>query len=104
MRCLELVKILPVNVASRAILELEPGSEVSPTALGETLRRVLDALRPYADRFRGFRPGDSHAEILRRARQARVDFRGLVAPDLRLYRLYAGYIAHYLQPDPAMAG
>lgn len=103
-RCLALVKILPVNVASRAILEFEPGSDVSPTAFGEALRRVLDALRPYADCFRGFRPGDTQAEIVRRAGQARVEFRRLVPRDLRLYRLYAGYIAHYLEPEPAFVG
>jgi hypothetical protein len=37
-RCLDLVKILPVNVASRAMLELEPGSTISPSALADPLR------------------------------------------------------------------
>jgi 1-acyl-sn-glycerol-3-phosphate acyltransferase len=103
-RCLELVKILPVNVACRAILELGAAPEVSSTAFEEAIRRTVDRLRPYADRFRGFRLGDAQAEIVRRAAQARVDFYGLVPENMRLFRLYAGYIAHYLDPASALAG
>jgi 1-acyl-sn-glycerol-3-phosphate acyltransferase len=103
-RCLDLVKILPVNVASRAILQLEPGAAVSPTAFDDAMRRVLELLRPYADRFRGFRLGDAQAEIIRRAAQVQLDFRRLVPENVRLYRLYASYIAHYLDPTPALAG
>jgi 1-acyl-sn-glycerol-3-phosphate acyltransferase len=95
-RCLELVKILPVNVASRAILQLEPSSTISATALCEAIRRVVERLRPYADRFRGFSPGDAQAEILRRARQVQLDFRQLLPENVGLYRLYASYIGHYL--------
>ena len=67
------------------------------------MRRVIEALRPYADRFRGFRPGDAQAEIVRRAAQVQLDFRRLVPEKVRLYRLYASYIAHYLDSSPALA-
>ncbi len=97
------MKILPVNVASRAILQFEPGTAVSPTAFDEAMRRVIEALRPYADRFRGFRPGDAQAEIVRRAAEVQLDFHRLVPEKLRLYRLYASYIAHYLDSAPALA-
>jgi 1-acyl-sn-glycerol-3-phosphate acyltransferase len=103
-RCLDLVKILPVNVASLAILELGAGPVVSVTALHQAIQHVVDTLRPYADRFRGFRLGDAQAEIVRRAAQARVEFRGLLPENVRLFRLYAGYIAHYFGPTPALAG
>ncbi len=102
-RCLDLVKILPVNVASRAILQFEPGAAVSPTAFDDAMRRVIEALRPYADRFRGFRPGDAQAEIVRRAAQVQLDFHRLVPEKVRLYRLYASYISHYLESTPALA-
>ena len=95
-RCLELVKILPVNVASRAMLQIEPAAAVSTTALYEAIRRVVERLRPYADRFRGFSLGESQAEILRRARHVRLDFRQLLPENVGLYRLYASYIGHYL--------
>jgi 1-acyl-sn-glycerol-3-phosphate acyltransferase len=103
-RCLDLVKILPVNVASRAILELGAGPVVSPTALHQAIQRVVETLRPYADRFRGFGLGDAQVEIVRRAAQARVEFRGLLPENVRLFRLYASYIAHYLEPAPVLAG
>jgi hypothetical protein len=98
------VKILPVNVASRAILELGAEPVVSTTALHQAIQHVVEALRPYADRFRGFRLGDAQAEIIRRAAQARVEFRALLPENVRLFRLYASYIAHYLEPTPAPAG
>jgi 1-acyl-sn-glycerol-3-phosphate acyltransferase len=103
-RCLELVKILPVNVASCAILELEPAPAVSPTALHEAVRRVVEALRPHADRFRGFVPGDALESIVRRAAQVHVDFRRLAPENIALYKLYASYIAHYMETAPATAG
>jgi hypothetical protein len=102
-RCLDLVKILPVNVASHAILQLEPGAAVSMTALYESIWRVVEALRPYADRFRGFSLADAQAEILRRAAQVQLDFRRLLPENEALYRLYAGYISHYLQALPTPA-
>jgi 1-acyl-sn-glycerol-3-phosphate acyltransferase len=102
-RCLDLVKILPVNVASRAMLELEPGAAVSPNALAEAIRRVLDRLRPYADRFRGFSLSDGEGEIISRAQQVQLDFRRFVPETVALYRLYASYIGHYLQRAPALA-
>ena len=103
-RCLDLVKILPVNVASRAMLQLDAGTPVSTPALHEAIRRVVDALRPYADRFRGFRLGDAQAEIVRRATQVQVDFRRLLPENVGLYRLYASYIEHYLETSPTPTG
>jgi 1-acyl-sn-glycerol-3-phosphate acyltransferase len=103
-RCLDLVKILPINVASRAMLQLAPDSPVTPTSLCEGIHRVVERLRPYADRFRGFSLGDAHAEILRRARQVQLDFRRLLPENVGLYRLYASYIGHYLESSPAGAG
>lgn len=101
-RCLDLVKILPVNVASQAILALEPAPEVPPPALHDAVRRVVETLRPYADRFRGFDLEDAQATIVRCAAQVHVDFRRLVPENIALYRLYASYIRHYLEPAHAL--
>jgi hypothetical protein len=97
-RCLDLVKILPVNVASHALLE--SGDDASPTALAAAIRRVVGALRPHADRFRGFAPDDDGDTIIARARQARLDFRRLRPATRPLYTLYASFIGHYLEPRP----
>ncbi len=101
-RCLDLVKILPVNVASRAMLQFEPGAAVPASAFDDAMRRVLESLRPYADRFRGFHLDDGQLEIVRRAAGV-LDFRRLEPENVRLYRLYASYIAHYLDPPHAVA-
>ena len=103
-RCMDLVKILPVNVASRAILELEPAPEVPRDALYTAVRRVVDALRPHAERFRGFGADDTPEAIVRRAAQVHVDFRSLLPENVALYRLYANYIAHVLEPAAQPAG
>jgi len=103
-RCLDLVKVLPVNVASRAILELEPAPEIPPPALYAAVGRVVDALRPHAHRFRGFGADDAPESIVRRAVQVHVDFRRLAPDNVALYTLYANYIAHLLEPATAPAG
>jgi hypothetical protein len=88
-RCLDLVKILPVNVASCAMLALEPDATESPTALAESVRRLVESLRPHADRFRGFSPDDEGAEIIRSLKPATKP----------LYQLYASFVGHYLKPQ-----
>jgi 1-acyl-sn-glycerol-3-phosphate acyltransferase len=102
-RCLDLVKILPINVASRAILTLPEAPSVPRNALNEAILRVVDGLRPFADRFRGLAAVDPPEEVARRAAQAQLDFRGLGPDDAKLYRLYASYISHYLDVAPAPA-
>ncbi len=103
-RCLELVKILPVNVACRAVLEAGAAPEVAPTAFEDAVKRVVDRLRPYADRFRGFNPSAPHTEVARRAAQALAQFREYFPDNVRILRLYAAYIAHYLDPASVLAG
>ncbi len=96
-RCLDLVKILPVNVACAAMLRLEPGAPVPPGQIEEAVRRVLEDLEPYQSRFRGFALEDAPAEIIRRARTSSLDLTRFIPEDLPLYRLYAGYVRHYLE-------
>jgi 1-acyl-sn-glycerol-3-phosphate acyltransferase len=95
-RCMDLVRILPVNVASLAMLELDAAGEFSSGALEAAVARNVARLGPHAARFRGFTPADPPAEILRRARRGSRRFDRLAADDLPVYRLYAGYIRHYL--------
>ena len=102
-RCLDLIKILPVNVVSRARLEIGNGGPVSPAVLEDAVREVVARLGPYADRFRGFSAGDEPALLVRRARRAGLDFRAMEPDREGLYRLYAAYIGHYLPDAPAPA-
>ncbi len=95
-RCLDLIKILPVNVVSRARLGLEDRGPVPAAALESAVRGVVAELRPHAARFRGFVAGDDPALIVRRARRSGLDFRAMDPHREGLYRLYAAYIGHYL--------
>jgi hypothetical protein len=94
--CMDLVKILPVNVASLAMLRLPEGAPFSAAALEQAVSEVVAALRPRAERFRGFAPDDSPAEIIRRSKHDRLRFEGAVEAELPLYRLYAAYVRHHL--------
>ena len=98
--CMDLVKILPINVASLAMLRLPEGAPFTSAALEREVAGVVAALKPHADRFRGFTPGEAPAEIIRLARHGRPRFEGPDPEELPLYRLYAAYIRHYLPPDP----
>ena len=102
-RCLDLVKILPVNVASQAMLDAAPTGTVDPEALHEAVHRVVETLLPHRVRFRGFTADDGPTEIVRRARRSGLDFRTMDTDRERLYRLYAAYIGHVL-PAAATAG
>jgi hypothetical protein len=99
--CMDLVTILPINVASLAILRLPEGAPFTAAALEREVAGVVAALKPHTDRFRGFTPGEAPAEIIRRARHGRPRFAGPDPEELPLYRLYAAYIRHYLPPDDA---
>jgi len=100
-QCLELVKILPINVACLAMLRLDATVPFSQAVLEEAVREVVKTLAPRADRFRGFSPTDEPGAILRRARQRQLGFERF-DPELEpLYRLYADYVRHYL-PAPAL--
>jgi hypothetical protein len=99
--CLDLVKILPVNVACLAALRLDPAA-FSRAALEQSVGQSVEALRSYAGRFRGFSADDPPAEILRRAERHSFSFERLAPEDRPLHQLYAGYVRHYLAPgdDP----
>jgi 1-acyl-sn-glycerol-3-phosphate acyltransferase len=102
-QCLELVKILPINVACLAMLRLDATEPFAVARLEGAVRDVIAALAPRADRFRGFSLSDAPGEILRRARQRQVGFDHFDPERVPLYRLYADYVRHYLPAAPPSA-
>jgi 1-acyl-sn-glycerol-3-phosphate acyltransferase len=95
-QCMELVKILPINVASLAMLRLDASAPFSQVQLEDSIREVVASLAPRADRFRGFSLSDAPGEIVRRARQRQIGFERLDPESIALCRLYADYVRHYL--------
>jgi hypothetical protein len=102
-RCMQLVKILPVNVVCHAMLRLDPSTPFSPARLEGAVREVIAALQPYAERFRGFTAEDAPSAIVRQARRSQLTFERLDPERLPLLRLYAAYIRHYLPGTAASA-
>jgi len=102
-QCMELVKILPINVACLAMLRLDATAPFSQPQLEDAVRDVVATLAPRADRFRGFSLGDAPSEILRRAGQRQLSFERLDPDCIPLYHLYADYVRHYLPTPPANA-
>lgn len=94
-RCMDLVRILPVNVVGLAMLDLDADG-FSEAALEAAVARKLELLRPHVAQFRGFAPTDLPAELIRRARHRSTSFDRPAADTQPLHRLYAGYIRHYL--------
>jgi 1-acyl-sn-glycerol-3-phosphate acyltransferase len=96
-RCLELVKILPINIVGRAATSaIEQGQgEVKTDTLLKYIAETVEKLDAYKDRFRGFEPDDSPQTILDKVTRYEKKFRNIDAACLPFYRLYANYIHHY---------
>lgn len=94
-RCLELVKILPINIAARAVLDTHTEGPLETGKILDYIALNLKQLEPFRDRFRGFQPGDSPADILAKVAKYQPPFRDIKEENIPFYRLYAGYINHY---------
>ncbi|MCP4154759.1 MAG: hypothetical protein GY757_43965 [bacterium] len=98
-KCLDLVKILPINVVSLAIAKtLETGKTGTPDIL-ENIKKSIALLEPYKDRFRGFDMDVDPQWLLNKIKKKHHNFRNPEELLLPIYRLYANYIAHYLDEN-----
>ncbi len=100
-KCLNLVKILPINIVSRAILDSVEGDRVVIENIEKNIRRNIRAIAHLKDRFRGFTPDQDPAEILGQVAQYEATFKPkyISIKNKPLYRLYANYIGHYFQAE-----
>ncbi|MFH0869639.1 MAG: 1-acyl-sn-glycerol-3-phosphate acyltransferase [archaeon] len=115
-RCLELVKILPVNVVGEALMretvECYDGGKINCDRVLFYITQVRNELGwQYPEKFRRFTPQSSPEEIFRKGRgeelvkdyerrtvmQALIEGRGLQGTQQSLAKLYASYIGHYMQ-------
>ena len=97
-KCLELVKILPINVVSQAILDSLRGDRVRLDNIEENITRIIQGLSRLKERFRGFSPDDHPDALLKKVSQYESTFkpRYIDSQYKPLYQLYANYIRHYL--------
>jgi 1-acyl-sn-glycerol-3-phosphate acyltransferase len=102
-KCLELVKILPINIVSRAIMDSVDGDGIDTASIPDNISRNIQKLIHLKDRFRGFAPEDDPAVILGKVTRYESHFKleNIDIKNLVFYRLYANYIGHYFAAPPA---
>ncbi|MCK5057179.1 MAG: hypothetical protein KAT34_11025 [Candidatus Aminicenantes bacterium] len=103
-KCLELVKILPINIVSRSILDAYENDKIKIKEIFKNIGRNIEKLKHLKERFRGFSIGEAPEEILNKVSTYEKSFKIIDVKYLRLYRLYANYIRHYFEDSKASAG
>jgi hypothetical protein len=99
-KCLELVKILPINVVSRAIVEaIRGGGGANMEDIKSNISRIIETLLPLKERFRGFTENDGPDFLLKRAAKYERSFKPkyISSDNLLFYELYANYTGHYFK-------
>jgi len=93
-QCKRLVKILPINIVSEAATrEMTYESRIDPKNLNHRILQVRDELSSHKEQFRGFDDKTIPQVLMRLS--------GIpILKDLEhVYRLYSGYINHYLPSE-----
>lgn len=98
-KCLNLVKILPINIVSWGIVNSVGEDQIHISKIQDNMAQILKKLSHLEDRFRGINPGDHPAKILALVAKKEPLFRekNISIKNLNFYRLYANYIRHYLE-------
>jgi len=94
-RCLDLVKILPINIVAQAILDAFEGEEIKTDKILDNIDKNIKKITPFKERFRGFEPGENPKDILNLVTSYKKNFKNIDSAHLPIYRLYANYINHY---------
>jgi 1-acyl-sn-glycerol-3-phosphate acyltransferase len=100
--CLDLIKILPINVVAWAIYSLHQKAELNADSLYREIEANIAALAPYRDRFRGFELQSKGHALFDHVAKKRREFKlwaGKTPDQLRLFKLYRDYIGHLILGD-----
>ncbi len=94
--CLNLVKILPVNVVAKAIVESFNEEKKDMKSINDKIKLILSKLDEHKNCFRGFPDEITPNNIFKSVSASNPDFKSPSAGKLKIYKLYANYIKHYL--------
>jgi len=96
-KCLELVKVLPINVVARAALYSQQGDGFDLSAMESNITRVLQELANVKHLFRGVSMAEPPLDVWKRVSKYEKCFRPkhMDIKHLTFYKMYADYIAHY---------
>ncbi len=104
-KCLELVKILPINIVSSSVIDAykaskdQEGPIINIDKILDHIKKSLQRLKSLKDRFRNFTIDDNPLEIFRKVSRYEKNFRKIEVKNLKLYQLYANYIKHYFEKE-----
>ncbi|MCC7574048.1 1-acyl-sn-glycerol-3-phosphate acyltransferase [Candidatus Woesearchaeota archaeon] len=89
-KCLDLVKIQPINIVSTAITRLNQQQEpLKKTNIEQTIEIIMKELEPHQEKYRGFKEYTEPNKIIKLTKQE-------IKPELiTQHQIYANYIAHY---------
>jgi len=94
-KCLDLVKILPVNIVSTAFLDAVKENKGDMASIHNKIRSVLEKLKGHTKKFRGFEANSTPEEIYQLVSRSNHNFRVISKEKIYLYKLYSDYIRHY---------
>ncbi|MEN8221616.1 MAG: 1-acyl-sn-glycerol-3-phosphate acyltransferase [Acidobacteriota bacterium] len=94
--CLDLVKILPVNVVAFALTESLNNGKSDMASIYKNIESVISRLNDFRDRFRGFKDFEPETMFITVSKSI-PEFRKPSADKLPIYKLYADYIGHYMK-------
>ena len=96
-RCLDLVKILPINIVSRSILDSHKNGQIKYKKIPYNISENIKKLEMYKDRFRGFSIKDKPQDIINTLNRNEIELKKIDPGNLAVYKLYSNYISHYFE-------
>ncbi len=96
-RCLDLVKILPINIVSRSILDSHKNGRIEYKKIPYNISENIKKLEMYKDRFRGFNIKDKPQDIINTLNRNEIELKKIDPGNLAVYKLYSNYISHYFE-------
>ena len=96
-KCLDLVKILPINIVSRSILDSYNNGKIEYKKLPYNISKNIKKLEIYKDRFKGFSIKDKPQYIINSLNRNEIKLKKIDVNNLAVYELYSNYISHYFE-------
>ena len=95
--CLDLVKILPINVVATAIIESFNEGKTDIGFIYKKIELILSKLDNHRKHFRGFPEDKTPENVFSYVSSSNPDFESPSPEKSKIYKLYADYIGHYIQ-------
>ncbi len=95
-RCLELVKILPINIVAKAVIEAFKDQSIDKhEGIHYHIEKTIEKLQPYKKNFREFSSNEGPESIYKKVTSYEKLFESPKQKYLQYYKLYSNYISHY---------